>query len=199
MLIFDEIIQVSKVTAEMALNAWKAPPPSDPLRVRIGLIGGDIPVAPPLAMVGCVLGGSGVSMATGVPGYMLKPIVPAKFYIPTRIVSAVAVARAGSKMKRECNKALVKAGTEAAFKPVPSVADTGPYAKLRNPMYVAILAFPGMIGLAFDNAWIALGSNVVLWLYLHFVVVPTEEKFLRKQLGEAYKKYTASVERWGFF
>mmetsp|Transcript_35268 Transcript_35268/g.77305 ORF Transcript_35268/g.77305 Transcript_35268/m.77305 type:complete len:200 (-) Transcript_35268:293-892(-) len=199
MIVIDELIGLSKVTAKMAANAWRAPPATDPPSIRIGLIGGDIPVAPPLAMLGCVLGGFGVSAIAGMPGVMLQPIVPENYYLPTRLFSALIVVGAGSRIKRECDKALAKAGTEAEFKPVPSVANTGPYAMLRNPMYVAILAFPSMLGLAFDNAWVTFGSNAVLWLYLNFVVVPTEERFLRVELGEAYKKYAASVKRWGIF
>jgi len=33
-----------------------------------------------------------------------------------------------------------------------------------------------MLGFAFDNALVAVGSNIIFGLYLHFVVVPAEEK-----------------------
>ena len=198
MIIIDELIDVFKSMGKMAKTAWKAPPPSDPPRLRVGL-GGDIPVAPPLFMVVTVLGGFGVSAVTGMPGALLRSIVPEQYYIPARAVGTLVVARGGAQLKRNCDEALAKVGTEAAFQSVQAVADTGPYAKCRNPMYMAILALPGIIGFAFDNAWVLFGSNAVLWLYLHLVVVPAEEKFLHKQLGVAYKEYVASVKRWGVF
>jgi protein-S-isoprenylcysteine O-methyltransferase Ste14 len=198
MIIIDELTDVLKSMGKMAKTAWNAPPPSDPPRLRVGL-GGDIPFAPPLFMAVSVLGGFLVSAVTGLPGAVLESIVPANYYIPARAVGTLAVAHGGAQLKRNCNEALAKAGTEAAFQSVQTVADTGPYSKCRNPMYVAIMALPGMIGLAFDNAWVLFGSNALLWLYLHFVVVPAEETFLHKQLGEPYKKYTASVKRWGLF
>ena len=82
---------------------------------------------------------------------------------------------------------------------VSAVANTGPFRATRNPLYVATLAIPASLGLLANTAWVAVGSNAVLWLYLHFAVVPAEERFLKEQLGEPYEKYCATAKRWGWF
>jgi len=173
-------------------------------------MGGDIPVAPLLAMPLLVLGGFCAPYATGVPGTMFRsqmfvsPSGAAATYFyyvlpAVRIGSALLVAHTCARLKRDCDVAMHKVNVSPAFEPVPAVVDTGPYANCRNPMYVALLGLPGAVGLACDNAWVAIGSSVVLWLYLHLMVVPVEENYLLEQLGEAYAKYCASVKRWGFF
>ena len=178
--------------------AVSAPPPTDPPCLRVGP-GGDIPVAPPLAMAVLVVGGFGVSYATGVRGVMFQSILPKEYCIPARTVATLAIAAVAARTKRKSKEALVLAGTKACFKPVSSVASTGPYTKCRHPMYWALLSLPAIAGIVADNAWVAIGSNVLLWIYLHFVVVAVEERFLLEQLGDSYKKYCASVKRWGLF
>jgi protein-S-isoprenylcysteine O-methyltransferase Ste14 len=149
-----------------------------------------------ILLVAC---GFGISAATGIRGSIFLGIVPEKYYFPIRVSSTLVVAIVAAHAKRSCDAALEKAGTKATFEPVPAIADTGPYEKCRNPMYWAILFLPAAVGLMADNAWVVFGSNFILWLYLHFVVVPAEEKFPQTQLGDPYKKYCASVKRWGFF
>jgi protein-S-isoprenylcysteine O-methyltransferase Ste14 len=150
-------------------------------------------------MIVLVAGGFSISAGTGMRGSIFLNICPEKYCIPLRVASTLTVAKFAAGLKKSCDAALKRAGTKASFEPVPSVADTGPYAICRNPMYWAILSLPAAVGLATDNAWVVFGSNFLLWLYLHFVVVPAEEKFLLTQLGDPYKKYCASVKRWGFF
>jgi protein-S-isoprenylcysteine O-methyltransferase Ste14 len=177
-------------------SALSAPPPSDPPRLRVGL-GGDIPVAPPIAMALFVAGGFAVSAAGS--SMLFMSAVPPKMHISISVISTLIVGRIGAVIKRKCDAELAKAGTKGTFEPVSSLANTGPYAKSRNPMYVAILTAPIAVGLAAGNAVVAVGSSLSFWLYLHFVVVPAEEKFLLKQLGEVYNKYCVSVKRWGVF
>ena len=198
--IITELQSVLKTIAKILPAAFSAaPPPSDPPRLRVGW-GGDIPVSPLLAMAGVSLGGFAMPHVTGISGGVLQRLLPNTMYhIPARLLPSSAVAFLGARTKKECRVALEKAGTGAGFQPVSTIADTGPYAKGRNPMYWALLAVPAMMGLAADNAWVSVGANLVLWLYLHLVVVPAEEKFLQEQLGDDFKKYCATVKRWGFF
>ena len=79
------------------------------------------------------------------------------------------------------------------------MANTGPYALCRNPMYLATFTISAALGVAVDTLWLVLGSNVALFLYLDKVVVPAEEKFLEKQLGDSYRMYCKEVKRWGLF
>ena len=196
--IFQALVGILHSVAIMLPSALSAPPQTDPPHLRVGL-GGDIPVAPILLMILLVASGFAISAATGIRGFVFLDIVPEKYYIPSRVLSTLAVALVAAHAKHSCDAALEKAGTKATFDPVPAIADTGPYKKCRNPMYWAILSLPAAIGLAADNAWVVFGSNFILWLYLHFMVVPAEEKFLQMQLGDSYKKYCVSVKRWGFF
>ncbi len=70
----------------------------------------------------------------------------------------------------------------------------GPYAYVRNPMYLGILvivtAFAAMSGL-----WYAL---IIAWVGYAFVygnVIPYEENFLRERFGEEYAAYCRAVPR----
>lgn len=189
---------IIKSTAKMLPNALSAPPPSNPPRLRVGL-GGDIPVAPILAMILLVVAGFGLSYFTALQGSVIHKIFPNDYCIPVRAVCTALVAKIGTKLKTGSDEALAKAGTQAAFEPVPSIADSGPYATCRNPMYWALICLPASVGLACDNAWVWIGSTLLLWLYLERIVVPAEETFLQNELGDSYKKYCASVKRWGLF
>lgn len=188
-----------------SLSGLKAKPPlpspsgeSGPAsRLRVGF-GGDIPVSPPLFCLVCIGGGLAAPRLTGIDGDLFRSVVPARYYLPVRIGAALMTLRA-ARLKRESKEALEDAGTKADFQPVPSVADTGPYRHCRHPMYVALFAVPALVGFASDNFWVAIGSNLVLWFYLDFVVVPAEEKFLMKELGDSYKKYCDSIKRWYIF
>lgn len=130
---------------------------------------------------------------------MLCDIVPDRYNSKIRVIVPVLLATFAAHVKQRCDVALDKAGTKATFQPVSSVANTGPYERCRNPMYWAILAAPAAIGLATDTLWVVVGSVVTMWLYLDKVVVPAEEAFLQKQIGDAYKKYCMEAKRWGLF
>ena len=80
--------------------------------------------------------------------------------------------------------------------PALKLADQGIFAHFRNPMYVGMgLAVLGIIvGFAFE--W-TLFSLVVGALVMHFGVVLREERYL-EQFGEDYRRYKASVPRYGW-
>ena len=166
-----------------------APPPSDPPSLRIG-IGGDIPVYPLLAAALSVGSGFALQSMTGIQGSVLQQCDTFRYG------AAVLLVGIGIVLKKQCDVALQRAGTTALFKPVSSVADTGPYAVCRNPMYWCILFLILAIGLASNTLWVAIGSNIVFFFYLDWIVVPAEESFLQQELGDSYKQYCSSVKRW---
>ena len=188
-------------------SAIYSPPldPSKPPHLRIGLIGGDIPIFPPFAMVLF----SGVSlMGWYGSGNRLQffPGVTTNYYGSETDATITVALRAGiattllvwaKKTKNACMEALKKADTTANFSSVKRIADTGPFASSRNMMYVALVAIPTAGCVAFDTTWLALGATS-LWTYLHIFVVPAEEKFLSSQFGEEYKNYCKRVPRWFF-
>jgi protein-S-isoprenylcysteine O-methyltransferase Ste14 len=71
----------------------------------------------------------------------------------------------------------------------------GPYAFMRNPMYVAELAL--WIGWAFFYGSIAVLTGFLIFgLAMNFIAVPYEERRLEARFGEAYLQYKNSVPRW---
>lgn len=73
------------------------------------------------------------------------------------------------------------------------VVDSGPYALVRNPLYVGnILIFGGLGVMTWP--W-ALVAAPLLALEYHFIVA-WEESNLRAKLGQEYADYCARVRRW---
>jgi protein-S-isoprenylcysteine O-methyltransferase Ste14 len=76
----------------------------------------------------------------------------------------------------------------------PHLVTGGPYAHVRNPIYLAsILLGLGMVGLLGDP-WM-LVPYVAVFLFLYASIVPAEEEVLRARFGESYARYCAAVPR----
>lgn len=83
----------------------------------------------------------------------------------------------------------------------PALVTAGPYAHVRNPLYVGnaitalgfALAFTGGNGRALRCALVAGSLTTMAGVYA--VIVPHEERFLRESFGEAYDAYAAAVPR----
>jgi protein-S-isoprenylcysteine O-methyltransferase Ste14 len=172
-----------------------AAPKKDPnkAQLRVGFIGGDIPIFPPLFFV---------LLSTGtLLGWFFSKnrmiYLPSGFWssIPFRAVASAAMMMCCGEMTMACKTELQKAGTAADFQPVIKVCDTGPYGYSRNLMYVAATCIPLAGSVALDTAWLlyaAMGTG----LYLDRIVIPAEEKLLRDEFGEAYENYCRKVPRW---
>lgn len=83
------------------------------------------------------------------------------------------------------------------WEPALLLVTDGIFGWLRNPMYVGgILALAGLA--------IALGSNwmlvmvVIASLVIHFGVVLREERYLERKFGDDYRRFKASVPRYGW-
>lgn len=84
--------------------------------------------------------------------------------------------------------------TRKATIEAPRLATGGPYAFVRNPIYLAsIILGLGMVGLLGDPWMLTLYIGVFVFLYA--AIVPAEEKYLRATFGEAYEQYTTHVPR----
>ncbi len=91
--------------------------------------------------------------------------------------------------------ALIGRGTPAAFDPPRRLVERGPYALLRNPMYLgAALALAGAAGLYGSLALLAFCGIFVI--VSHLFVVYYEEPTLRRLFGEDYGAYCRRVARW---
>ena len=75
------------------------------------------------------------------------------------------------------------------------LVDTGPFALVRNPLYVGnILVWVGF-ALSARLVWLAPLVGVVLAAEYH-AIVRWEEQLLTTRLGKAYSAYSARVPRW---
>jgi protein-S-isoprenylcysteine O-methyltransferase Ste14 len=83
----------------------------------------------------------------------------------------------------------------------PALVSAGPYAHVRNPLYVGnaitaagfAIAFTGKNAPPMRLALIA-GSLAAMW-GVYSVIVPHEEGYLRSTFGEAFEEYVAAVPR----
>jgi len=86
-------------------------------------------------------------------------------------------------------------GTHAPFEPPQALLRDGPYAWVRNPMYLLYVAVVLGEALVYRSpvlvAWAA-----GLWLLAHVFVVLFEEKALQRRFGAAYEEYCECVSRW---
>ena len=71
----------------------------------------------------------------------------------------------------------------------------GPYRFTRNPMYLGLfLTFIGIDGIV-TFVWSLLLMLPVLY-YVNWIVIPVEEKQLKKAFGKTYEDYCKRVRRW---
>ena len=72
---------------------------------------------------------------------------------------------------------------------------SGPFALVRNPLYVGNIALWVGFALAARLVWLAPVLVVLLGLEYH-AIVRWEETLLESRLGQAYRDYAARVPRW---
>ena len=76
----------------------------------------------------------------------------------------------------------------------PRLVTGGPFAYVRNPIYLASIVLGlGMVGLLGDPWMFALYVGVFVFLYT--AIVPAEETFLRKTFPEEFARYCENVPR----
>jgi protein-S-isoprenylcysteine O-methyltransferase Ste14 len=91
--------------------------------------------------------------------------------------------------------ALEGIGTPAPPFPTRHLVVTGLYRRVRNPMYVAVVAMIlGQVLLFASLGLLIYGA--VTWLCTHVFVVGYEEPTLREQFGREYEIYRTNVPRW---
>jgi protein-S-isoprenylcysteine O-methyltransferase Ste14 len=72
---------------------------------------------------------------------------------------------------------------------------SGPYRRVRNPMYVAVVAIIlGQSALFADVRLLVYA--LIVWLAFHAFVVLYEEPTLQRAFPEDYQLFTAAVPRW---
>lgn len=86
-------------------------------------------------------------------------------------------------------------GTPLPLDPPIHLVTTGPYARIRNPMHVGLVAFLAGIGLLFRSPAFLLYALLIAalaWAYARWVEVHA----LERRFGEVYRTYRARVPAW---
>src|SRR5690606_37471435 len=77
----------------------------------------------------------------------------------------------------------------------PVFVTSGPFRWSRNPMYLGSLVMA--VGAALIvGTWLMWLVPFVLFLLQNFVIIPFEERSMRRTFGEEYDAYCARVRRW---
>lgn len=88
--------------------------------------------------------------------------------------------------------------TRRQYLDAPRLITAGPYAHLRNPLYLGNLlngagvALAATSGMGSVGPWVFLAA-VGIHTGIYTTIIPLEEGFLRKQFGETYEQYCRSV------
>jgi len=75
-----------------------------------------------------------------------------------------------------------------------ALVTAGPYAYLRNPMYLTALLFGLLFGVM-SGLWYSLLIWAAAYAFVYSQVIPYEEKFLRSKFGWEYEEYCRRVPR----
>jgi protein-S-isoprenylcysteine O-methyltransferase Ste14 len=146
---------------------------------------------PPLIALGAVL--LGLALDWLAPAYSLTVLMPLETRLPIGLLLILFGALLGFGGLRSFRRA----GAEVnPYKPSATLATTGVYAYLRNPMYVGLGLIVGGIGIAMASDW-TLVMLVAGALTVHFGVVLREERYLTAKIGEPYLRYRQAVPRYG--
>jgi len=117
---------------------------------------------------------------------------------PVRIWLGGALILGGGALIWVGEQAFKRVGTNVKpWRPSLALATAGIYAHLRNPMYLGAMLLLAGIAVALASDWLAI-LLVPTALLLHFGVVRREERYLEAKFGEDYRRYTASVPRYGW-
>jgi protein-S-isoprenylcysteine O-methyltransferase Ste14 len=117
--------------------------------------------------------------------------------IGTPQVVGMAVAVGGGAIALWCilGFAVVGGGTPAPFDPPRRLVVRGPYAVVRNPMYIGAGLALGGASLFYESLPL-LGYTAGFFLVTHLFVVLYEEPTLRRTFGTDYESYCRQVGRW---
>lgn len=150
-------------------------------------------IAPPplLALAVVVLG---LLLDWLMPAYVLGLLLP----LGWRIVIGVVLLAPGLALVFPARGAFVSAGTNVEpWKPSTKLVTDGLFAWLRNPMYVGGTLFLAGLAILLASDWM-LVLTIAFVPVIHFGVVKREERYLETKFGDAYRRYCASVPRYGW-
>jgi len=79
----------------------------------------------------------------------------------------------------------------------PMLVVAGPFAYVRNPLYVGNILMYGGIGIMASalNPWLVIAA-ASYFIFQYWMIVSLEEEFLEKEFGESYDEYRRNVPRF---
>jgi protein-S-isoprenylcysteine O-methyltransferase Ste14 len=83
----------------------------------------------------------------------------------------------------------------------PSLVTAGPYAYVRNPLYLGNFLTAAGFAIAFTgensqaSRWALVGGSLAAMAAVYATIVPHEEEFLRSRFGETFERYCIRVPR----
>ena len=83
----------------------------------------------------------------------------------------------------------------APFTTPNTLIQKGIFALSRNPVYLALVLSQFALGFVFNAVWLLL-SSLVLFVFLHYVIVADEEKMLEGTFKGRYRDYKKQTRRW---
>lgn len=144
-----------------------------------------------------------LALAVIVLGLLLDWLFPA--YVLTlflsltwRVIIGTILIAAGIALSLPATHAFKLAGTEVKpWRPSTALVTDGIFAWLRNPMYVGGTLFLAGLSILLASDWM-LALTIVFVPVIHFGVVKREERYLTAKFGEPYRRYVATVSRYGW-
>jgi len=140
------------------------------------------------------------TLVIGVAGDWLLPlnVLASVLNWPARIGIGAVLFLAGGLVVVIAERAFHRVGTNVPpWRPALALATTGIYARVRNPMYVGAMLILAGIAAMLASDWMVI-LLLPTALLLHFGVVRREERYLEAKFGEDYRRYKASVPRYGW-
>ena len=147
---------------------------------------------PPLLALGVVV--FGLLLDRYFPAYVLSLLLS----LPVRVFLGVALMGLGGVLGLTAIIGFHRAGTEVEpWKPSTVLVSGGVYTRLRNPMYAGLTLILTSLAILLASDW-TLALTILFVPVMHYGVVLREERYLAAKFGEPYRRYMATVPRYGW-
>jgi protein-S-isoprenylcysteine O-methyltransferase Ste14 len=149
----------------------------------------DVAIKPPFLFLGALALGCLLSLVIPIGPRLASPNGSALAVGLTFVALGFALAAFSASAFR-------RAGTDVALgRPANALVTTGPYKITRNPIYIGMTLVYFGLAIVMTSVWVLLLLIPVL-MVLQQGVVMSEEAYLKRRFGAAYRKYQAHVPRW---
>lgn len=143
-------------------------------------------IRPPIVYLAAILIGLGIDLAWPLP-FLPDPIT---------VLLGIVVITGAAALFVYAFTAFQNAGTPVPGNlPTAAIVRDGPYRYSRNPIYVAFSLLQLGIAICVNSLWIV-ATGVVAAAIMAFAVIPSEERYLERRFGTAYREYQKAVRRW---